>query len=76
MPVMLLPKTITNMTKRELRMLYKRETGNPAVMDNGRRQTKIPDDYRVFLDYFDWLEEELIKHINLKKKLIPWESLK
>jgi hypothetical protein len=63
------------MTIPELRMLYKRETGQPAVMDTGRRTTKTSDDYRVFLDYVNWLEEKTINLLELKRKFIPWEPI-
>lgn len=47
-------------TKQDLYLQYKRETGN------------YPED---LTEYKKWLEEELIKHIELKRKLIPWEPL-
>ena len=55
------------MTIIDLRMQYKRETGDP----------RVPISYEHYADvaYIIWLEEQLIKHMELKKKLIPWEKL-
>ena len=48
------------MTKLDLLIEYKRNTGN----------------YPEYIqDYIDWLEEEIIKLENLKKKFIPWEPM-
>lgn len=61
------------MTIPELRMLYKRETGQKSVMENGRRVIDMRPDYRVFTDYFNWLEEKLAEAKTIEKQLIPWE---
>lgn len=47
-------------TKQDLYIQYKREKG------------EYPNDSK---EYIEWLEEELLKHKKLKRKLIPWEPL-
>lgn len=61
------------MTIPELRMLYKKETGQAPVVESGRRVIDMRPDYRVFTDYFNWLEEELAKAKTIQKSLIPFE---
>lgn len=61
------------MTIPELRMLYKKETGRMPVMVSTRRIIEISPDYRVYTDYFNWLEEELVKLKTIEKQLIPFE---
>jgi len=55
-----MPQKINPFTKQDLYLQYKRETGN------------YPETLSV---YIEWLEEKLLKHIELKRKLIPWEPL-
>jgi len=62
------------MTRQELRLLYKRQTGKNPYLDNRLRQLSIIDNYRVYQDYVQWLEEELIRLKELKRKLLPWEK--
>jgi hypothetical protein len=55
------------MTLIDLRMNYKKLTGDNFVpLNHG---------YFGDVNYILWLEELLLKHINLKKKLLPWEKL-
>jgi len=63
------------MTRLELKLLYKKETGMRPFIDNGMRQIKPVDNYRIYQDYVHWLEEELMQLKELKQKLIPWEPL-
>jgi len=54
------------MTIVDLRMQYKKETGNPYV--------PLTHEHYDDVEYILWLEERLIKLLELKQKLIPWEN--
>jgi hypothetical protein len=54
------------MTLIDLRMHYKRLTGNNDV--------PISHDYFGDVKYIIWLEEELLRLMEMKQKLIPWEK--
>ena len=52
------------MTKADLSIMYKKETGNRPMIDNGLRQDHISDNYRYYQEYVQWLEEKIIGLIN------------
>ena len=55
-----------NMTLIDLRLEYKRQTGEKHI--------HISHDNYADVRYVMWLEERLLKLKALKKKLIPWEN--
>jgi hypothetical protein len=57
---------INNMTLIDLRINYNKGANEKAPLNY---------DHCFTTEYIVWLEEQLLKHINLKKRLIPWESL-
>jgi len=73
-------RTVNNlhMTTKDLRLLYKRETG---LLPNGSYLSMDGRPINACLDqelsaYIEWLEHVAITQLNLTKKFIPWEPIK
>ena len=60
-------KHLRPLTLIDLRVEYKRDTGDA--------NTPISNGYFGDDDYITWLEDQLLKHKDLKRRLIPFESL-
>ena len=56
-----MPQKVNPFTKQDLYIQFKRDRG------------MYPDNLE---NYIEWLEEKLLKHIKLKRELLPWEPLK
>ena len=61
-----MPQKVNPFTIVDLRLKYKRDTGDINAQLMGLFNK---------VEYIAWLEEKLLKHIELKRKLIPWEPL-
>ena len=60
-------KRFKPLTLIDLRVEYKRNSGNS--------NTPLSHGHFSDVDYIVWLEDQLLKHKDLKRRLIPWESL-
>jgi len=56
------------MTIVDLRMQYKKETGNPYV--------PLTHEHYDDVEYILWLENQLLELKKLHKQMIPWEPIK